>query len=306
MRQIRSDTAPLDPGGDPRSRGSDAKRPAKTGRSQTASSRRGLDRLDVRGVRALGALRRVVGHLRALRERPKATAGDPSVMHKQILALVIGGDEAKALLVAESFDGSSCHLFPPGRSCGAKRRRRCSDNSWRDRAFVTACAILIGLQSALRPIAINSSNVGWHENRRSSSGTAATIRAFSAIARSSASRLIRYAHHHGRSGPRAGLSSGTQPGARRLCHLTVVLQLRPTAPSLRPAPLQPDERSRCGRERRLGWIKRRLPNPSARECRSRRPGSARARCAGSDSQFVALGPVGCRPEQSDRFSDVPR
>ena len=38
----------------------------------------------VRGVRALGALRRVAGHLRAFIERPKAAAGDPSVMHKQI------------------------------------------------------------------------------------------------------------------------------------------------------------------------------------------------------------------------------
>src|SRR5665213_1552009 len=58
-------------------------------------------------------------------------------MDEEVLALVIGGDEAKALLVAEPFDGSSCHLFPPGSLCAAKRGR-CSRQQLRTLALLIA------------------------------------------------------------------------------------------------------------------------------------------------------------------------
>src|SRR5437588_7497762 len=50
-------------------------------------------------------------------------------MDEQVLAGFIGRDEAVALVVAEPFDGSGCHLFPPGRSCAAKRGR-CESNHY--------------------------------------------------------------------------------------------------------------------------------------------------------------------------------
>src|SRR5215204_2351660 len=90
---------------------------------------RGLERLDVRRGRALGALFGVVAHLRALGQRLEAAALDRVVMHEQILALVIGCDEAKALLVAEPLHGSCCHLNSPPGVCalrnaeGARRQQ---------------------------------------------------------------------------------------------------------------------------------------------------------------------------------------
>src|SRR4051812_13536734 len=82
-----------------------------------------LDRLNVRGVGALGPVLSVVADLRALGERLEAAAGDAAVVHEQVLALIVGRDEAEALVVAEPLHGSSSHLFPPGRLCAAKRGR---------------------------------------------------------------------------------------------------------------------------------------------------------------------------------------
>src|SRR5450755_120902 len=83
-----------------------------------------LERLDVRSVRSLGTDRSLVGHLRTLRERLEAAAYDRRVMNEQVLTLIVGGDEPVALLIAEPFDGSGCHvIFPPGTLRAAKRGR---------------------------------------------------------------------------------------------------------------------------------------------------------------------------------------
>src|SRR5437588_2202056 len=50
-------------------------------------------------------------------------------MDEQVLAGFIGRDEAVALVVAEPFDGSGCHVFPPGRLRAAKRGR-CESNHY--------------------------------------------------------------------------------------------------------------------------------------------------------------------------------
>src|SRR5215211_257856 len=71
----------------------------------------GLDGLDVRRVRALGALLGVVGDLRALGQRLEAAALDGGVVDEEVLALVVRGDEAEALLVAEPLHGSGCHVM---------------------------------------------------------------------------------------------------------------------------------------------------------------------------------------------------
>src|SRR5436189_4887568 len=85
----------------------------------------GLERLDVRRLGALGPGLGVVADLRALGERPEAVAGDAAVVHEQVLALVIGRDEAKALVVAEPLHGSGCHMCSlPGVLCGGTREVR--------------------------------------------------------------------------------------------------------------------------------------------------------------------------------------
>src|SRR4051794_16091495 len=73
-----------------------------------------LEGLYVRRVRALGATLGVVAHLRALGQRPVAVAADRAVMHEQILALIVRGDEAEALLVTEPLDGSGSHCSSRG------------------------------------------------------------------------------------------------------------------------------------------------------------------------------------------------
>src|SRR3954447_23762787 len=69
----------------------------------------GSDRVHVGGVQALRALLHLVLDLRALRERPKAAAGDRGMVDEHVLALVVGRDEAKPLLVAEPLHGPSGH-----------------------------------------------------------------------------------------------------------------------------------------------------------------------------------------------------
>src|SRR5947199_9198568 len=69
----------------------------------------GLARLYVRRVRALGPGFGVVADLRALGERLEAAAGDATVVHEQVLALIVGWDEPVALVVVEPLHGSGCH-----------------------------------------------------------------------------------------------------------------------------------------------------------------------------------------------------
>src|SRR3954471_7002741 len=66
--------------------------------------------LDVRRGGALGTRLGLVADLRTLGERFEAAAGDARVVDEQVLALVVGRDEAEALLVAEPLDGSGCHM----------------------------------------------------------------------------------------------------------------------------------------------------------------------------------------------------
>jgi carbon-nitrogen hydrolase len=84
------------------------KRPAEAGRCHCDGALV-LDGLHVRRARALGALLGLVGDLCALGERLVAVTDDRGVMDEQVLALVVGRDEAEALVVAEPFNGSSCH-----------------------------------------------------------------------------------------------------------------------------------------------------------------------------------------------------
>src|SRR6185312_6346671 len=60
----------------------------------------------------LGTLRpvdRVELHVRALRERLEALAGDRRMVDKHVLATISRGDEAIPLRIVEPLHGSSCH-----------------------------------------------------------------------------------------------------------------------------------------------------------------------------------------------------
>ena len=48
---------------------------------------------------------------RTLAERLVAVADDAAVMDEEVLAGLVGGDEAEALLVAEPLHGTGCHAF---------------------------------------------------------------------------------------------------------------------------------------------------------------------------------------------------
>src|SRR5688500_1755198 len=112
--------------------GADDRRPVTGPAVKLRGTRCRLERLDVRGVGALGADLSLVADLRALGERLEAVAGDARVVHEQVLALIVGRDEAEALVVAEPLHGSGCHfVFPPGRSVRAKRGR-CEEQLLRD------------------------------------------------------------------------------------------------------------------------------------------------------------------------------
>src|SRR5215207_219201 len=95
------------------------------GRSALRGSRVGLEGLDVRRVRALGAVLGVVGDLRALGQRLEAAALDGGVVDEEVLALIVRGDEAEALLVAEPLNGSGCHGDAPPWDARAAKRWRC-------------------------------------------------------------------------------------------------------------------------------------------------------------------------------------
>src|SRR4051794_7601570 len=68
-----------------------------------------LDRDDALCLGTLRPFDRVELHLRALRERLEAFAGDRRVVDENVLATVSRGDEAVPLRVVEPLDGSSCH-----------------------------------------------------------------------------------------------------------------------------------------------------------------------------------------------------
>src|SRR5437016_10921377 len=69
----------------------------------------GRQRRDVRGLRALGPLRRLELHLVALLQRLEAAAGDGAEVDEEILPTSVWRDEAKALRIVEPLDGSGCH-----------------------------------------------------------------------------------------------------------------------------------------------------------------------------------------------------
>src|SRR4051812_19603753 len=90
--------------------GAKRKKPAEAGFSWCGS----LKRLDVRRGRALLALRHVEGDLLAFLQRLVAGRLDRAVVREQILAAVVGRDEAEALGVVEPLHGtcSHCHSIP--------------------------------------------------------------------------------------------------------------------------------------------------------------------------------------------------
>src|SRR4051794_2366936 len=65
----------------------------------------GLDRRYVDGLRALVAGFGVVLDLGALGERAEAARVDPRVVDEEVLAALVRGDEAEALVVVEPLDG---------------------------------------------------------------------------------------------------------------------------------------------------------------------------------------------------------
>src|SRR4051794_19560478 len=64
---------------------------------------------DVRRLRALRAFAELVLDLRTLRERAEAVARDRGEVDERVLAPVVRGDEAEALLVAEPLDDTGSH-----------------------------------------------------------------------------------------------------------------------------------------------------------------------------------------------------
>src|SRR5439155_25197376 len=68
-----------------------------------------LDDGDVRRLRSLLTLTRLVLELRAFGERLEAIAGDVRVVDEEILVAFVRADEAVALRVVEPLDGSGCH-----------------------------------------------------------------------------------------------------------------------------------------------------------------------------------------------------
>src|SRR5947209_10941098 len=76
----------------------------------------GIGRLDLRNVLRLHALLatgRLVGNLGALFEGPESVALYRAVVHEEVIASIVLGDEAVALLVVEPLDRSLGHLPSP-------------------------------------------------------------------------------------------------------------------------------------------------------------------------------------------------
>src|SRR6478672_9369753 len=77
--------------------------------ARSAASRVVLDDADVDGLGALVPGLRLVLDARALGQRAVALADDPGVVHEEVLAGLVGRDEAEALVVAEPLHGSGSH-----------------------------------------------------------------------------------------------------------------------------------------------------------------------------------------------------
>src|SRR3954469_13985705 len=73
-----------------------------------------LERGDVDGLGALVAGLGVEGHLRALSHRLEAVGVDAGVVDEEVLAALVRGDEAEALVVVEPLHGSGSHDFLHG------------------------------------------------------------------------------------------------------------------------------------------------------------------------------------------------
>ena len=70
-----------------------------------------LLRSDVDRLGALLTLARLVLDLGTFGQRLEAVAGDVRVMHEEIFATVLGGDEAVSLGIVEPLDGTGCHVI---------------------------------------------------------------------------------------------------------------------------------------------------------------------------------------------------
>jgi hypothetical protein len=70
-----------------------------------------LLRNDVDRFGALLALARLELDLGTLGQRLEAVARDVRVMYEEILAAVLGGDEAVSLGIVEPLDGTGCHVI---------------------------------------------------------------------------------------------------------------------------------------------------------------------------------------------------
>src|SRR3954447_19114688 len=85
--------------------------------------RRPLKRGDVDGLGPLVAGLGVERHLRALSQRLEAVGVDAGVVDEEVLAALVRGNEAEALVVVEPLHGSDSHDFPPG-LCALRTRRK--------------------------------------------------------------------------------------------------------------------------------------------------------------------------------------
>src|SRR5215211_7139726 len=141
---------------------------------------RRLERLDVYGLRALVARLGVEGHLVTLLQGAEAASCDPGVMDEEILARLIGGDEPKALLVAEPLDCSCCHASST--ACVLRSRRCWEATTTGARTTFTARVVrsdvmtlaAIGAQEAALPSAASrtvTTWVGFTPSRRPLSGS---------------------------------------------------------------------------------------------------------------------------------------
>src|SRR5712691_91899 len=93
---------------------------------------------NVCGLRALLALRHLVGHLLPLIEVPETLTRYRAEVHEHVSAAVVGRDEPEALLGAEPLDGACCHVrsllpSPSGPCCIPVRLRLApgGNRSWR-------------------------------------------------------------------------------------------------------------------------------------------------------------------------------
>jgi len=97
-----------------------------TRRPATSRSR---DDDDIRCLRALLTLLRLVLHARTLRERPEALTLDRTEVHKQILPTISRRDEPVALLTVEPLHGPSCHISSPPQPTSRTGKQRPNRNT---------------------------------------------------------------------------------------------------------------------------------------------------------------------------------